>query len=327
MIKKIIQSLLGLFGWEIRRISYQQTANDKNLDDEGKNSEVDEVKLIRVGKFEIMINSNNPLYSLFKHYPFYSSELGRLVAATQRKYPELILIDVGANVGDTVAITRSAADIPVVCIEGDDCCFSLLEQNIKQFASVSAYKLFLGEKTETIPVIQENLGWNTTIIPSQQGNYTNLELISLDDFLQSHSDVANYKVLKIDTEGFDTKIIRGGLNYIKAVKPIIYFEYNRDNMTKIGEDGISTLFLLEQIGYNSALFYEAAGRFVLSTSLINKNLIRQLHNYADGYNSSIYYFDVCIFHEQDDDIAASFIESEENFCLQSSGKQLYKRVK
>lgn len=306
MIKKTIHCLLGLLGWEIRKISHLQNANDVN-----ENNNVDEIILIRVGKFEILINSNNALSQIFAHTPHYSSELGRLVAATQRKYPDITLIDIGANVGDTVAIARSAADIPVVCIEGDDYCFSLLKQNINQFSNVSAYKLFLGEKTETVPVMFEKLGWNTTLIPSQQEQSRKLDLISLDDFMQGHSHIANYKVLKIDTEGFDTKIIRGGLNYIKSVKPILYFEYNRDNMSKIGEDGISTLFLLDELGYNNILFYEAAGRFVLSTSLKNRKLIRQLHNYADGHNASIYYFDLCIFHEQDDDLAALFIKSEE----------------
>jgi FkbM family methyltransferase len=323
MLKKIVRNFIGLLGWEITKIQVQKNGNKveeyKNIKKEG-----DEIKTITIGRFEILINSDNPLTNLFKHYPYYSSELGRLVAAMQRKYPGLTLIDVGANVGDTVAIARSAADISIVCIEGDNFCFSLLKQNIKQFGNVSAYNLFLGDKTETISVTLEKQGCNTTIIPSQQEHSLKLELTSLDEFLENHSNYSNYKILKIDTEGFDTKVIRGGLNYIKTIKPVLHFEYNRDNMTKIGEDGISTLFFLEQLGYNKTLFYEATGRFVLSTSLRNKNIILQLHNYADGYNSSIYYFDICVFHEQDDELADLFIKSEEYFNIENSGKPLYK---
>lgn len=36
----------------------------------------------------------------------------------QQKYPDLSLIDIGTNVGDTVAIVRQDAHYPILCVEG-----------------------------------------------------------------------------------------------------------------------------------------------------------------------------------------------------------------
>jgi hypothetical protein len=40
------------------------------------------------------------------------------MALTQAKYPNLTMIDVGANVGDSIAIVR--VDVPILCVEGED---------------------------------------------------------------------------------------------------------------------------------------------------------------------------------------------------------------
>ena len=55
----------------------------------------------------------------------------------------------GTNFGDSVAIAKSVADIPVLCVEGDELTFSLLEQNVRQSEGFSIHKLFLGERSES----------------------------------------------------------------------------------------------------------------------------------------------------------------------------------
>lgn len=52
-------------------------------------------------------------------------------------------------------------------------------------------------------------------------------------------------------------------------------------MTVIGEDGLSMLFLLEAMGYNKILIYESEDRLILSASLMEKDLIEDLHDYID----------------------------------------------
>src|SRR6476660_2739854 len=89
-------------------------------------------------------------------------------------------------------------------------------------------------------------------------------------------------------------------------------------MGRIGEDVLSTFKLLETMGYRAVMFYENTGWFMLATTLIRHDLIQELHEYCDGYNASVDYMDVCVFHTEDDDLAQRFITSEREFRLRHS---------
>lgn len=297
MLKKIIENALKPVGYQLHRIPRHLRAQRITY------------LPVRVGKFQIEMPSNSLLPEMFEINPTYSSELGRLVAITSSKYADLRVIDVGANYGDSVAVIRSVVDVPIDCVEGDLECLTILKKNLAQFDRVSVHALFLGERTETISASVEKEGWNTTIVPSNNGSSRPLDLTTLDDF-SSTFDSSSSKVLKVDTEGFDCRIVRGGMNFITRVKPVIALEYNRDNMTRIGETGIETLQMLKGIGYETILFYDGQGRLVLSTNLKNQAVIEDLHEYANGRNGAIYYYDLCLFHREDSDIAATFESGE-----------------
>lgn len=311
MLKRLVERSLVPFGLQLHRIPrHLRVRTVTHLP-------------VTVGRFEISIPSNSLLPDMFEANPGYSSELGRLVAATCAKYPRLRVIDVGANFGDSVAIVKSVADVPIICIEGDEQCLSLLKQNVKQFDAVTIHNLFLGERSETIPAGFEKEGWNATIVPSNNGSSRQLKLTSLDDFMPTVGDSLDCKVLKIDTEGFDCRIIRGGLNFIRQVKPAIALEYNRDNMTRIGETGIETLGMLKDVGYDVILFYDGQGRLILSTSLTNTDLVNDLHQYANGRDGAIYYYDLGLFHRDDADIALAFQTAErERIRLANEAEQM-----
>src|SRR5215207_563889 len=190
MLKSSVQRALGLFGLRVDRLPRHQRWYEKSD------------AVVPVGKYKIRMPSTSLLPELFSVNPNYSGELGRLVAAMWEKYPSLEVLDVGANFGDSVAIIKSAANVPVTCVEGDEQCFALLENNIQQFDGVKLCKLFLGESSETISVAIEKKGWNATLVPSRNGDSLELELKTLDDFLSPFGDLHVFKVLKIDTEGF-----------------------------------------------------------------------------------------------------------------------------
>jgi FkbM family methyltransferase len=265
---------------------------------------------MQVGRYLIQVPGTNQLSATYAAFPDYSGHLGRLTTLLNNKYPGLTGLDIGANVGDTACIIKSAADIRLLCIEGDDLTFGLLEQNIRQFNNVSAYKMFLGEKTETISATLDKVGWNTTLIPNTAQNGKKIKIISLDDFLVTQSDTAAIKLVKIDTEGFDCSIIRGARKFLGRAEPVITFEYNRGNMDAIGEKGLDTLAMLSDLGYSLFGLHDASGRFFTMAPLSNDELIRDVHDYADGRNGTMPYYDFTLFHERDRDVAEGFSKIE-----------------
>lgn len=297
-MRQIIRNILQKLGYDIIKIN-EHSKNKSN-----------KIVIVQVGDYNIIMPGNNPQISNYKRFPDMNNQLGRLAKIVTNKYPNLTMIDVGANVGDTIAIVKSFVDIPIIGIEGDATTYPFLEKNIPQFKNIIIIKQFLGEETKTIKANLEKDGWNGTIIPSSTSS-NSLELKTLDQTLKDKAlNNLNLKILKIDVEGFDTIVLRGANEIIKKHQPVLYFEYNRENMNAINEDGISTLLSLKEFGYQNIIFFDNKNKYILNTTLDNVELITHLHNYADGINGMIPYFDICIFSKEDEDISKIFLDIE-----------------
>ncbi len=299
-MKGIIRSFFNRFGYDIVK-----TENWHLLRKELKNQ-------VKVGNYEISMPGDNTLQNTYHLYPDFNGHLGRLAAVIAKKYPDMTVVDIGANVGDTIAIIKTLIDVPVIGIEGDDISYQYLEKNATQFSKVTTIKTFLGDKKHDQKVKFESKGSNTTIIPSDTGD-TTISFKPLDEVLADepyHS--ANIKLIKLDIEGFDTIVLRGAGEVIAKNQPVLFFEYNRDVMEHIGEDGLSTLLSFGRFGYNKIAFFDYMGRLLLVTTMQNTDEITYLHQYAIGKNNLLGYYDICLFHQQDDAVATDFLKGEEN---------------
>jgi len=268
------------------------------------------VTTVRIGRFTLELPSKNPVAWQYAQLPQLVSQLGRLTSLLRKRYPNLRALYVGANVGDTACIIKSAEDVPLVCIEGDESTFVFLQKNIAQFRDTTAHNMFLGETTSVVSVAVEKAGWNLTLKPVADASANSIKLTSLDDFMSAQPHRQEFKLLKIDTEGFDCQIIRGALNFIREAQPVITLEYNRGNMDAIGEPGLPTLFKLQELGYSHLVFHDQNGRFLLSTTLADRGLIQDLHDYADCVQGRIGYLDITVFHQQDTDLAEALSAAE-----------------
>jgi FkbM family methyltransferase len=263
---------------------------------------------LRFGRFDISSRSVQQVKS-YAEYPETNQALGRLAEMVGRKRPHSGIVDIGANCGDTAAIIRSSTDLPILCVEGDDGLFKTLSANGVQLPEVTLVQHYLGEKTETGSVKVEKEGWNNTLVPSA-GEGRQIRLTRFDELEHPWLTTHTVGLLKCDTEGFDIRILFGARGVLQRDHPVLHFEYNRENLSGIGEDGLRLFPYLSGLGYRSVLFYDAFGRFLLSTDLQNESLILDLHDYADGVHGKVYYYDIAAFHETDEELAREFVKSE-----------------
>jgi hypothetical protein len=135
-------------------------------------------------------------------------------------------------------------------------------------------------------------------------------LVSLDTFIKENQDYRRTKLVKIDTDGYDNKIIRGGKNFFITESPVIFFEYDSKLLFDNNERGVDIFDMLSECGYSSILFYDNYGRFLLSTTLENKQLIFDLHRYTTERKGAFPYYDIVLFHEKDNDLAGLFLAEE-----------------
>lgn len=296
-MKKILRKLTNILGYDIVKTKA------------GRHGDPSKTFQVKVGNYLISMPGNNPLVKHYELFPNYNIELGKLAEIINKKYPGCSIIDIGANVGDTIAVVKSVIDIPIIGIEGDEFSYKFLNQNASLFNNLYIINQFLGDNNEQKLVNTEKEGWNTTLIPDATGKKS-ITLKTLDEILNDTKlNGRDIKLIKIDAEGFDTIILRGSFNTLAKHNPVLYFEYNRENMDIIGEDGLSTLYALIELGYNNIAFLDNHNRCLMYTSLTQTDIIKQLHDYADGINGLIPHYDLCIFHKNDNDIAQDFLKS------------------
>ena len=195
-MKKILRKVFNKLGYDIIKINVHSA--DK----------INKVSKVKVGNYEILMPGNNPQISLYKYIPDSNEQLARLAKLIIAKYKDASMVDIGANVGDTIAVVRSQTDIPIIAVEGDDFSFSFLQKNAVQFQDLHLLKQYLGEEKKELSVTLDKAGWNNTIIPDEKST-SKISVKTLDETLNDQNlQDKSIKLLKIDTEGFNTIILR-----------------------------------------------------------------------------------------------------------------------
>lgn len=260
---------------------------------------IDPIIKVRIGRRKIFfpLSHNFPLFT--KLFPNYAQNVGRLGRIVLEKYPRLKLIDVGANVGDTVAVLRKYANFPILCVEGNPIYFKLLKRNVAGFKKVDSIQAYLGIDNKTIKAKIVGIGGTARISSGLQTS--DIKTRRLEKILEIKKNFADSKFLKIDTDGYDTLIIKGALSWLKRIKPIIFFEYSPDLLSNNNEEGTDTFRLLRSINYKQAIFYNNFGEYLLSTQLDNEELIEDITTYLSGKGEKEH-CDVCVFHSEDSDV-------------------------
>ena len=65
-------------------------------------------KQVRVENYLLWANGEHVIERLLTSHKYYSRNLARLAKYIEHKYANYAIIDVGANIGDTAALVRSA---------------------------------------------------------------------------------------------------------------------------------------------------------------------------------------------------------------------------
>lgn len=253
----------------------------------------------------------------------YSKNLPRIVLATVNKYPAAQVIDIGANIGDSVALIKSVVEVPVVCVEGDDFYFEILKKNLQQFKNVTSFKNYLGEVDEKISgkPIQDNGSLKIDVSAS-----TELSVLTFDTIVNQNRDkFGEIKVFKIDTDGFDLKILRGSKETFKKYKPVIFFEYSEKHLRDAGDDGLTIFPFFKELEYQYVVFYDYNGRMIFSTEIVNELQIKQIHAYVSNYSSPLQFIDIAVFHKNDRDIYENVIGEEMKVNLLNANKLIPNR--
>ena len=307
--KSLIKKVFSVLGYNISK-SHHAGHSDRPLP---VNASTDSV--MTIGGGSILVPGNHPLRNCIVSFPDYMSQLARLTKTFHSVSADLIAIDVGSNIGDSLCLIKSGADVPVVCIEGDPSALKYLKINSRQFANIVIVDSFLSDKIETKWIDVANTGWNCSLLPVSGATGTPIHFSTLSDVVRSLPVRCESVFLKIDVEGYEPMVVKGAVEFLQKTHPVIMLEYNYDALLSAKQDGVGMLTMLHSLGYGSVIIYDNRGVYLTSGTISEKLFISEIIVYAQSPYRNIPYYDLLIFPHDKQYLFESFRSEELAFFL------------
>ena len=260
---------------------------------------------LKVGNQTIKTPLSHQLRKNVVIYPDYNFNLPRIIKYASGFVRDIKIIDIGANIGDTVAFIKNSSDAPILCIDGDEKYLRLLKENVSVYNNISICHALVGSETKesNIKLVTERgtayVTESTEVIKTR----------SLQNILEEFSDFKDSKVLKVDTDGYDTLILRGCQGYLEKVKPILFFEFDPFLITNNNDNPFDFILYLKACGYRYLMFYVNTGDFLFSCDIEQKEIISQVIHYFSGRKIDSF-ADICAFSEADQNIYEFSVKEE-----------------
>lgn len=224
----------------------------------------------RIIKFSISLDlsqlSQKMMWENISNNRLYEQETSRLFLEMLEEGDTFI--DIGAHVGYFSLLTAATVGESgrVFSFEPELSNFKNLQNNIHKnnFHHVHLNNMAVGSKDgdSIFYINSDNDGghalWDVGLHPFNEKSRsekikTNIKVVSLDNFFKDH-ELDKLKLIKIDTEGTEHSIIKGGTGIITKYRiPYIICEINRIGLMHMGTDENNLRTLLGELGYKSYL--------------------------------------------------------------------------
>ena len=252
----------------------------------------------------------------YYRYKDYDKALPRICRELKNIDNYLGVVDIGANIGDSLSLINDQVDGNFLCVEGDEKFFPILNRNvelIKKPSLVKTEKCYCGNKNGDFYVVREN---GTARIVKNISSNSLLSVKTLNDIINKNILLGPFNILKIDTDGFEIDVLNSGEKFLKEYKPLIYFEFTPQLYAANGQDYKDIFNLLKECGYNESLFYNNFGEVIKKINIYDYSEIEEMVNKIDEKN--IYYYDILIYHKDKNEYS-KILESELNL-FKNNGK-------
>jgi FkbM family methyltransferase len=253
----------------------------------------------RSGCYDICAPRDHPIISILKRQPYRDLCIGITAKFIADKYPKGVIVDIGANIGDTAAIIASYASNKLILIEASDFFQKFLVENVRKLPNdVSIIHSFIGDGS---PSSGGLVHWGGTAYFGRSGGQdAEIQTRRLQDVVGE--DVC---FIKVDTDGFDAKIINSSLEYLSRNRPALIFE---NQVTNASELAIADTLCanLVNVGYSHFIIWDDPGFYITSTSSLSvlKDFNRYLFKMWSSKDAvkSVSNFDVLCLGEKDIEI-------------------------
>ena len=261
-------------------------------------------KRIRIGSFDLVVPKGHPLADLKEVQPYRDLVVGITARYITAKYPNGSIVDIGANIGDTAAIIAANSPQKMILVEPSDYFYEFLKNNVQQFPNeVVIKKEFVATGRRLTGSMHYRGG--TAYFTERTDGRMEQDSVHLSEIAEPDTHF-----IKIDTDGYDVKILLDSLDWMRAQRPAILFEnmIESDEQLRAANDLYDEL---HQIGYEHFVVWDDPGFHILSTDSVTplKHLNRYLFKLKQqNFGRALSNYDILCLHRDDEDIYHSVTE-------------------
>ncbi len=163
-----------------------------------------------------------------------------------------VVIEIGSNIGmHSVPISKICHEGQLFCFEPQRIIFQILCGNIalNNITNIHAFQEAIGDEEGLIDIQTSDFDqpWNYGSFSIDKGfntegkyldsiNFEKIKITSLNNFTD-RMKIERLDLIKIDAEGYESKILSASNNIIKQFKPFIFIENNsKENFEKVIEE-------------------------------------------------------------------------------------------
>jgi FkbM family methyltransferase len=221
----------------------------------------------------------------------YDSLLPRIYHFIENAQGRVCGIDVGANIGDTIAAGLKNPQNKFLAIEANPLFFSYLKKNLGAMENVRLHQA-LCTSEDAVGQFDITTVRGTARFEKSASNGLSVDAKKLDTLIEEYPEFENCNFLKIDTDGYDFEVLRGGRELIRRVKPIVLFECDVFKNTHFIQDVAETLSFFFVEGYETALLYDNGGELLGQVDAENLKTLHWMLFYQA--TSQRFYLDVLL---------------------------------
>jgi FkbM family methyltransferase len=167
------------------------------------------------------------------------------------------VVDVGAAMGDTVAMLRGLCPEEVgtiLCVEGEAEFARYLKRNVAGDDLTRIVVSLVSDGDTARSLVPAAVGTSTATGPEGAAART------LDDILSEHAD-REFALLKIDVDGYDGRVLAGSRSFLRSGRPHVFFEWAPTYYEACGSSWLQPFEVLSEDGYDRFAFFDKYGRF------------------------------------------------------------------
>lgn len=259
--------------------------------------------------FHIKLSEKHMLPIYQEAFCYYDKVLPAISSLADKESSGSWVIDIGANIGDTVCSMLKHTSANFLCIEPDADFYRLLKQNVSTLDEqyrhrITCLNAFVVLNTDEQIALEKKLGTAHKVLADNADSDVS-KSFKLEEIIQVHNiKPQDINLIKVDTDGFDWECLLSLGDLIYDTDAFLYWENQIDRDNTLQSKGYLQLaHYLNKAGYQHFFCFDNFGNFLAHG---NVDFLIDINNYLCRLNEkkterTFYYVDVLACKEFDID--------------------------